>query len=307
MERHEVALAGLAARQHGLVTGAQARAAGLSQRAVHRRVARRLLVPVHRGVYRHAAVAESRWTELLAAVLAGGVGAVASHRSAGRLWALRSVPRWRPEVTVPRASRPTAGAIVVHRTDRLEPEDVATTHGIPVTSVARTLLDLGVLLPAPVLATAAEDAAIRTLVTPLDLVATLERLGGPGRRGAALLRTVVRGMAPPAALESRLEAALLRLIRESGAPRPVPQLEAVVAGGLRVRFDFAWPDRRLAVEADGRRWHATSADFERDLARHNAVVAAGWRLYRFGWADVHQQPDRTRATLTAVLGQAGAA
>ena len=114
-------------------------------------------------------------------------------------------------------------------------------------------------------------------------------------------------MAPPAAMESRLEVALLRLIRESGAPRPVPLLEAVVAGGRRVRFDFAWPDRRLAVEADGRRWHATTTDFERDLARHNAVTAAGWRLYRFGWADVHQRRERTLATLSAVLRQAGAA
>jgi hypothetical protein len=152
-----------------------------------------------------------------------------------------------------------------------------------------------------------EDAAIRGLVAPLDLVCTLERLGRPGRRGTHGLRAVVRALAPPADLESRLEHDLLRLIRESGAPPPVAQLEAVVAGGRRVRFDFAWPDRRLAVEADGRRWHATSADFERDVARHNAVTAAGWRLYRFGWADVHQRRDRTTTTLAAVLSQAGAA
>ncbi|HZB71656.1 MAG TPA: hypothetical protein VE395_05950, partial [Acidimicrobiales bacterium] len=65
--------------------------------------------------------------------------------------------------------------------------------------------------------------------------------------------------------------------------------------------------RHIAVEADGRRWHATSADFQRDLARHNAVTAAGWRLYRYGWADVHQRPDETRAALAAALSQAGAA
>ena len=63
----------------------------------------------------------------------------------------------------------------------------------------------------------------------------------------------------------------------------------------------------VAVEADGRRWHATRRDFERDLARHNAVQAAGWRLYRYGWADVHQRPERTRAGIADALGLAGAA
>ena len=303
----DAALARMAATQHGALSVAQARAAGLTWEHIRIRVRSGLLVPVHRGVYRHAAAPESRRSDLMAAVLACGQGAVASHRSAGRLWALRGVPRWRPEVTVPGTRCPRVAGVVVHRTDRLDPEDVAAVDGVPVTSLARALLDLGAILPAPVLGTTVEDAAIRGLVAPLELVCALERLGGPGRRGSAALRAVVTAMAPPAALESRLEVALLRLIRESGAPRPVPQLEAVVAGGRRVRFDFAWPDRRLAVEADGRRWHATATDFERDLARHNAVTAAGWRLYRFGWADVHQRRERTLATLSAVLRQAGAA
>jgi hypothetical protein len=307
MERHEVRLAELAATQHGLVTAAQAEAGGLSRRAVHRRVASGLLIPVHRGVYRHAATPDSPRTDLMAAVLACGDGAVASHRSAGRLWRLRDVPRWRPEVTVCRTSCPMAPGIVVHRTDTLGHEDVAVVHGIPVTSVARSLLDLGAILPAPVLATTAEDACIRHLVTPLDLVATLERLGRPGRRGTSALRTVVRGIVPTEDLDSRLEHDLLRLIRASGAPPPVAQLDALVGGGRRVTFDFAWPHRRIAIEADGRRWHATGRDFERDLARHNAVQAAGWRLYRYGWADVHQRPDRTRADIAGALGLAGAA
>jgi hypothetical protein len=303
----DAALARLASSQHGVVSAAQAGAVGLTLDNLRTRVGARLLVPVHRGVYRHAATPGSPKADLMAAVLACGGGAVASHRSAGRLWRLRDVPRWRPEVTVCRTSCPMAPGIVVHRTDTLAPEDVAAVDGIPVTSVARSLLDLGALLPPPVLATTAEDACIRHLVTPLDLVATLERLGRPGRRGASALRTVVRGLVPPKDLESRLEHDLLRLIRASGAPPPVAQLDALVGGGRRVTFDFAWPDRRIAIEADGRRWHATSRDFERDLARHNAVQAAGWRLYRYGWADVHQRPDRTRADIAGALGLAGAA
>jgi Transcriptional regulator, AbiEi antitoxin len=303
----DAALARLAARQHGVVASAQARAAGLTPEQLKRRVADGLLVPVHRGVYRHAAVEDSPAGDLMGAVLACGARAVASHRSAGRVWVLREVPRWRPEVTVHGTARPKATGVVIHRTDTLEAADVARRHGIPVTSVARTLLDLGSLLPPPVLATTTEDACIRNLVSPIDLVATLERLGRPGRRGAAALRAVVAGLVPPEDLDSRLEHDLLRLIRASGVPPPVPQLEAVVGGGRRVKFDFAWPDRRTVVEADGRRWHATSAEFERDLAGHNAITTAGWRLFRYGWADVHQRPDATRAASAAAVRRAGAA
>jgi very-short-patch-repair endonuclease len=66
-----------------------------------------------------------------------------------------------------------------------------------------------------------------------------------------------------------------------------------------VRLDLAWPDRRIGLEADGRRWHATSADFERDMARANSIAMTGWRLLRFGWNDVHHDP----ATVIALLRQ----
>ena len=307
MGTRDAALARRAAEQHGVVTAVQAEALGLTTRQVQLRIEDGTLIRLHRGVYRHAGAPETPSTDTVAAVLACGGGAVASHRSAGRHWRLRHVPRWRPEVTVPGTSRPAVAGVVIHRTDTLEAPDVAADEALPVTSVARTLLDLGSILPPPLLATTTEDAAIRGLVTPLDLVCLLERLGGPGRRGAAALRAVVRDLAPPAALESRLEHDLLRLVRASGAPAPVVQHEEVLPSGLRVRFDLAWPERRVSVEADGRRWHATAADFQRDLIRHNAVTAAGWRLFRYGWADVHQRRAETTSELTRLLARSSAA
>ena len=158
----DAALARLASSQHGVVSAAQAGAVGLTLDNLRTRVGARLLIPVHRGVYRHAASPDSPRTDLMAAVLACGDGAVTSHRSAGRLWRLRDVPRWRPEVTVCRTSCPMTPGIVVHRTDTLGPEDVAVVHGIPVTSVARSLLDLGAILPAPVLPPPARTPASAT-------------------------------------------------------------------------------------------------------------------------------------------------
>jgi hypothetical protein len=307
MQRGDAELAELAATQHGVVTIEQARAAGLSIAQMKQRCRTGLLVPVHRGVYRHAAGEDSAATALLAACLAGGPHRRGLAPECGAAVAPAKVPRWRPEITVPGTRLPRLAGVVVHRTDRLDAEDVGLVEGTPVTSVARTVLDLGSVLHVDPFRTAVEDAVLRRLTTPLDLVCILERLGGPGRRGAAHLRAVVAGLVPAPVLESRLEAALLRLIRASGAPPPTTQHEVVVARGRRVRFDFAWPQRRVAVEADGRRWHATSADFERDLARHNAVTAAGWRLYRYGWADVHRRRDRTLADIAGALSTAGAA
>ncbi|HSH60985.1 MAG TPA: hypothetical protein VK988_15375, partial [Acidimicrobiales bacterium] len=55
------------------------------------------------------------------------------------------------------------------------------------------------------------------------------------------------------------------------------------------------------VEADGRRWHSTRAEFERDLVRSRAIVSAGWRHYRYGWTDVHQRGMALRAEITTAL------
>jgi hypothetical protein len=248
-----------------------------------------LFVPVHTGVYRHVAVLFDARARLLAAVWGAGAVAMASHRSAAWLWELRDVPRWRPEVTVAGRSRRSPTRVTVHRTDRLEPADIAHCGGIPVTTVPRTLLDLGGVVDPPVVRQATQDAVIRGLVAPEDLLCVLERVGRRGRRGTAALRGVVATSFLDERLESRLEQELFELVLRCEVPPPVPQYELRCIDGRRVRLDFAWPDAGVAVEADGRRWHATTADFERDRARANSITASGWSLYRFGWADVRER------------------
>jgi hypothetical protein len=290
-----------AAGAHGVVTVDDLHRAGLSTGQVQHRLAVGLLVPLHRGVYRHAAAPPTRMTALLGAVRACGAGAVASHRSAAWLWELRDVPRWRPEVTVPHQDLPRHHGITRHRTDTLDPVDVAVVHGVPTTSVARTLLDLGAVLPAAVVEVSTHDAVIRGLVGEAELVSTLERLGRRGRRGTAALRAAVVGALPPAEVESRLEASLLRLVRGCPVPEPELQWSCALGDGRQVRLDLAWPALGIAVEADGRRWHSTRADFERDLVRTRAITAAGWIHLRYGWTDVHDRADAVRAEVTAAL------
>lgn len=294
-------IANATATQHGLATHPQLRVLGLSDEQIANRLQRKLLLPMHEGVYRHAAAPWTPPGQLLAAVLACGAGAVASHRSAARLHDLRDVPRWRPEVTVPGSRLPLLRGVVRHRTDLLEPLDVTSVNRIPVTSLPRTLLDLGAVVSFEVVEMAAQDAIIRGGVSAVELVCVLERVGKRGRRGAAALRAVVRASLPSAGIESRLELDLVRLIESCPVPQPVLQYEIVLPDGRRLRLDTAWPELRIAAEADGRRWHSTRREFERDLLRSRAITAAGWRHFRYGWADVHQRAADVRDELTAVV------
>jgi hypothetical protein len=155
--------------------------------------------------------------------------------------------------------------------------------------------------PVAVVPRATQDAMIRRLVRPEDLACVLERVGRRGRRGTAALRSVLEECASGARLESRLEHALLDAVRSCALPPPVPQYELTCSDGRRVRLDLAWPEPRIAVEADGRRWHATAEDFERDRTRGNSIAASGWTLYRFGWADLHERRAAVQETLLRAL------
>jgi predicted transcriptional regulator of viral defense system len=307
MRRADLQMAKVAVEQRGIVRRVDAARVGVTDRDVDRLLEVGLLVPVHPGVYRHAAVAFDEAARLLAAVWAAGRGAVASHRSAAWLWELRDVARWRPEVTVPGQTRKPVSRVTVHRTDRLDPMDVVAVHGVPVTTAARTLLDLGGVVDHPVVRQATQDAVVRNLVQPEDLLCVLERVGRRGRRGTAALRAAVETSFLDGRLESRLEQELFELLLRCEVPPPVPQYELRCVDGRRVRLDFAWPDAGVAVEADGRRWHATTADFERDRARANSITASGWSLYRFGWADVRQRRAGTVASIYRAFRAAAAA
>jgi very-short-patch-repair endonuclease len=278
----DVELYRLAARQYSLAQYRQVIELGMTPRQLRDRVEVGLLVPVHRGVYRLGGGPASAEQGALAAVLAAGSGAVASHRSAAALWGLRGVEAGAPEITVVGTACPTLRGVVVHRTDRLDPVDVSRACRVPVTSPARTLLDLGAVAPAQVVESALEDALMRRLVTFALLTATLRRLGRRGRRGTAVLRVLVQERDPATApTESVLEDTLLQVLRRGGLPAPVRQHDV---GG--VRLDFAYPRVRLGIEADSRIWHGGRLDVQRNSRKANLLLAHGWRVLHFTSADL---------------------
>jgi hypothetical protein len=210
------AIGALAEVQFGLVTRAQLSELGLGDGAIDHRLKLGRLRPVHRGVYTvgHRLLTQhGRW---MAAVLACGPGAVLSHRAAAGLWGLRNETRI--EVTAPRARHARRG-IRVHRID-LPPDEITTRHGIPTTTVPRTLLDLSADVSRDELRSAMRQAETQRLTDPLTLGDLIERY--PRRPGIANARAIVeearRGMGvTKRELEERFQSFLLN------AAFPVPQ------------------------------------------------------------------------------------
>jgi very-short-patch-repair endonuclease len=283
----------LASRQHGVVTRAQLLSLGFSRGAINTRIRSARLTPLHRGVYRLGPIAAPHAREM-AAVMAYGPGAVLSHCSAAVLWML--LPRRKqteePEVTViGRRPRGRPG-IRLHLARALDPSEARTCVGIPVTSPARTLLDIATSVPAAELERAVAEAQARRLATPRELSSVLAN--NPGHRGAAPLRRVLNG--PRRLTRSEAELRFLSLVRRADLPQP----ESNIRLG-RHEVDFLWREERLVVEVDGFAFHSSRVDFEHDRRRDAELQASGFRVMRVTWRQITDEPEATLVRLAQAL------
>ncbi|MGH8993045.1 MAG: type IV toxin-antitoxin system AbiEi family antitoxin domain-containing protein [Acidimicrobiia bacterium] len=289
----------LMARQHSLATRPQALDAGLTSRQVVLRLESGLWVAHRRGVYRPASVRPYFHLEVMAACLA--VDGYASHRCAAAVYGLRGFEPELVEITVTSHRRQQLDGVVVHRDDQLDRRDVTTRWHLPITTPARTLLDI--TREHPRLAErAVNDALYRRLVRPEALRSTMSRAGSRSRPAVTGLSRILDQLAAPT--ESVLEDDFLALIRRSGMPEPDRQWP--IAGGA-FRLDFAWPDAMVAYETNGRRHHLSPDDRRRDRAKRQAAEAEGWLWNDAWWEDVHEWGADTMGRLAALLRQGCAA
>jgi hypothetical protein len=253
---------------------------------------------LHRGVYAvgHRSLRpEGHW---LAAVLAGGDGAVLSHRSAAALWGIRQTARAAIEITVPRQRRPRA-SIDTHR-GRLSADETTTESGIPVTTPARTLLDLAAVLTEHQLTRAAERAEALRLASPTSLEALAARY--PKRPGTpAIKRLIDENRIQATTTRSELERRFLTLLDAENLPRPLVNEAIHLSETTRAEADFRWPSHHLIVELDGYETHGTRQAFERDRARDRALQAQGWRVLRITWRQLRDHAPTIAAELRALL------
>ncbi len=216
-----------------------------------------------------------------------------SHLAAAYLLRLVRGRPPEPAVTVPHARTPRVPGVEVHRTRHLHPLDHSVLDGIPLSTVPRTLVDLAATLPSDELGRACHEAQVLHRVTPEAVEVVIARTGR--RHGTTALLRLLRG--DDHVTLSPLERAFLTLLRDHGLPLPETNRPA---GADRV--DCRWPDRRLVVELDGYRFHATRQAWEEDLRRERRARARGDEHRRFTWGDVVDRPAATLAELRTLLG-----
>lgn len=272
----------------------------------------------------------------MAAVLAAGEGAVLSHTSAGELWGILrpmggrglakkggagdaslrqrgsggrrrsaglrrsasgSAPR-QVEVTVPAGSgRERREGLLLHRSTTLSDDETTRRDGIPVTTPARTILDLATVLDRRPLERAVDQAERLGLCRPRQLEAIAAR--HKGRAGAGALEELLRSHRIGSTVtRSELEERFLELCRRCDLPQP-----EVNTSLLDYVVDFLWRDARLVVEVDGQASHGTRRAFQADRDRDSRLAAHGYRTLRFTWWDVTRRPavvaHRVRRVLSA--------
>jgi predicted transcriptional regulator of viral defense system len=293
------ALVALAAEQHGVVSRSQLPGLGLSETMVRDRMRKGFLQRLHRGVYAvgHAHLRrEGLW---LAAVLAVGPEAVLSHRDAAGLHDLRPANHAKADVTTTRRGRQSHPRIRVHHATALHPLDVTTRRGVPVTSVARTLVDLADVVPKDHLAKALAEADRQRRLDARAIAAALARTRKRNGKGHAALRAALKDHADhgPRLTRSELEDRFLSLVVEPhGLPRP--RTNAPVHGH---EVDALWPAERLVVELDGYADHRDRQTFQRDRTKANALTAKGFTVLRYTYDDIVHRPAHVAGELRSLL------
>jgi very-short-patch-repair endonuclease len=280
-----------------VVSLAQLGALGIGRSGVTRRVQGGRLRRVHRGVYAVGGAAVPREGRWLAAVLACGEGAVLSHVSAAVHWNLLQYDAPRPEVTAP-ASRRGVPGIRLQRSRSVDAQDTTDHQGIPATTVHRTLLDIAADVPEHHLERALAQAERLQLYDHRAIEDVIARSNG--HRGTRRLAHAIA--ADPQFTRGELEARMLRLVRKHDLPRPKfnDTLDAPDHHGLEA--DCYFPTHRLVVETDGWDTHKTRQAFEDDRAKDAALMAAGYRVVRFTWRQLRDDPATVAERLRAIIG-----
>jgi very-short-patch-repair endonuclease len=280
--RPDVLVARLAATRWGVVSSFDLRRCGLTHRAIESRVRNGHLHSLYRGVYAVGHANLSREGAFLAAVKACGPTAVLSHYSAAALYGLVRWDDRYPEVTTKtvRAHR----GIRVHRSQRID----ATHHkGIPITTPARTLIDLAATLDYRALRRAVREAQ-RNLTTIPQILTTLDHLG-PRPGITNLTNILATGHAPT---RSELEDAVLDLLLNAGFQHPDINTP-IRRQGRTLIPDFRWPNQQLVIEADGAEWHDDRLTREDDAEKQAILEAHGERVLRITWAQAITQRKQT--------------
>ena len=297
MNRTDAQVEKIAKQQHGLIAWRQLEQLRITHHQIRRRVRNGQWLRELPGVWRMS-WAEPTWIQRVwcASLWAGSTGCI-SHRTAAQLWGLEGVKHDKIEMSGRIHQRNHGHWLLFHRTAPISRQMQRVRNGVPLTSPARTLVDLAGVCREDALEQAMEHAFRRRISSVNEVHQVMrripsERIAGAGRVARLLERGVF-----DAETHSELERQALRMFRRFGLPEPICSHE-IVADDLVLGFvDFAWPKAKVIVEAEGFQFHSGREAWEGDIDRYNAMTLRGWKVLRLTYADLH---DPTRAFVKAL-------
>lgn len=273
------AIVKIASTQHEVVTTRQLVGVGFTLKDIEREIRRGVIERFGRGAYRLAGAQEG-WQQLLArATLLRAPDAAASHTTAARIWELKVPTRPFVEIAVPYRchSGSSDPRLRVHMSRTFSQAVRTRKDGFPVTTPARTFLDLAPVVGPRILTAALDDAVGRRIVRPSIIRKALPEPGSRNYPGLSALHAALDLYNDVPLLDSVAETNFLRLLAEERIPRPVCHYEIHDEGGaFLAEVDFAWPSKLVAVEMDGYQFHVSPQSHAHDLARISEISALGW-------------------------------
>lgn len=285
---------------HGVISREEAVELELTTRQIRHRVSSGEWVELQPTVYRHAA-APTTW-EAKARAAALSAGGLVSHRASARCWGLDGFSSSVIEVVVADGTYRNNRSFLTHRSVHMHLAGSTHRHGIPVTGIDRTILDLAASVGPRRLRKAIDAGLRQRLVTWQSLYSTLVRHSARGRDGCGKLRLELEQRYGDSAIpDSNWNRDVGYLLTDGGLPEPEFEYEVHHRGAFVARVDLAYPEAKLAIECDSVRWHANSESFVSDPRRRNKLLNAGWRVLSFTWADYANQPAQLVTTVWAAL------
>ena len=294
-------------RLAGIMTTADLGAAGTSTRQIRALVRQGALVRMGRGFYATAELAATtvrlgfgeHFLSAYAAIGALGPGTVASHRTAAHIHGLDLLTGPRRIVTLTRppgrGSRSAKSGVHLH-VARLATGHVSHRFGLPITTVARTVVDLARTTSFREGVVTADSALHQHLTSKKELLGVLaDCRRAPGSLMAAQVVEFADGLAE-SALESIARAAF------HDCRLPAPELQVRIGGDEFIgRVDFLWRPYRTIAEVDGAIKYADPARARAQLRRDKKLREAGYEVVHFDWREINSDPAAVASSIRAAF------
>ena len=280
--------------QHGAFARWQLRPRGVSEQAIYRRLASGSWTLLSPGVFALAGTRNTYERRLWVGWLAVGPDALVSHEAAAQVHEIPNVIRNRVVLTHRHGSHHRLSGVVVHQLDDVSLDHRMSVDGLPVTTPARTVVDLAAVVHPARLLPIVEGTHHARITSYTDVGVCMSSVARRGKPGIRMLAKVLdRLTATGAKPMSKLERELFEMLAAAGLPTPKSQFPFPGRRFTNGCVDAAYVDTKLVIESDGRPWHTRIADLKRDHERDAEAARNGWQTLRLLHEHIDGDPEGT--------------